>query len=209
MADSLDPDDLLARWMAYHLAELVTAAESDATVEQQSQIVDTILRIWTHRQYLRPPPMGDFTSVLAALDRLGDTSPWAYSRLSLETLLPDSAADAALVNTAVELERLTRETLLRLIWLAAQDASDATEAWLTLSDQIEETLESRVSSTLRRRRLATDKSEEAGLEFDGDPADDSVAIEARHVSDEAHADNLRAMARLLNRLAEQLAPTVR
>jgi hypothetical protein len=71
--------------------------------------------------------------------------------------MPDrSIAGLPLVATCAELERLTRETLLRLLWLAAQDATEKNQEWLEAADKIASNLESEVSSTLSRlqRRVA-------------------------------------------------------
>ena len=161
LAAHFDDHDIVGQWMAYHLAGLVQAAQDDAnaTVEQRQQIIETILKVWSHRSdYPRPAPLEEFDSVLAALDRLGDDSPWRFSRLfDPETKAPEpSTPGLPLVATAAELERLTRETLLRLIWLAAQDAKERNQDWLEVADKVVSNVESDVTTTLERlqRRVA-------------------------------------------------------
>jgi hypothetical protein len=174
LAAHFEDHDTVGRWMALHLAELVTAAKDPATttVEQRQQIVETILKVWTHRPYYPSrAPLEEFSSVLVALDRLGDDSPWKFSQLfNADTKIPDqSISGLPLVATCAELERLSRETLLRLLWLAAQDAKEKNQAWLEAADKIASNLESEVSKTLERlqRRLARRRIRVA----EGDPRD--------------------------------------
>lgn len=161
LAAHLEGHDIVGRWMAHHLAELAVAAQDDTTttVEQRQQIVETILKVWTHRRFFPGrAPLEEFSNVFAALDRLGDDSPWKFSRLfDANTQMPGSSSNSGppLVTTAAELERLTRETLLHLIWLAAQDAKDKSQEWLEAADKVASNLESEVNTTLSglRRRL--------------------------------------------------------
>jgi hypothetical protein len=149
-----EDNDLLGQWMAHHLAALLTAAEADTTtVEQRRSIVDLILKVWAHRRsFERHPPLDEFTAVLTALDRLGDDRPWRFSRpFDLDIALPDPDADAPpFAQTALELERVAREAIVHLLWLAAEDAKDKNQAWLTVADAVNTTLESDVVSLLRR-----------------------------------------------------------
>jgi hypothetical protein len=161
LAAHFEDHNTVGRWMAHHLAKLVLAAQDDVTttVEQRQQIVETILKVWTHRRYYPDrPPLEEFSSVFLALDRLGDSTPWKFSRLfNAETEMPDpSISGLPLVATAAELERLTRETLLRLIWLAAQDAKEKNQEWLQAADKIGSNVESELTATLwrLRRRVA-------------------------------------------------------
>jgi hypothetical protein len=161
LAAHFDDRDTVGQWMAHHLAELVQAAQEHATttLEQRQQIVEIILEVWSHRRaYPRPAPLEEYDSVFAALDRLGDDTPWRFSRLfGSETRTPDpSTSDLPLIATAAELERLTRETLLRLIWLEARDARQKNKDWLQVADKVASNLESDVTRTLERlqRRVA-------------------------------------------------------
>jgi hypothetical protein len=161
LAAHFDDHDIIGQWMAYHLAELVRGAQDESTtsIEQRKQIIEIILDIWSHRShYPRPAPLEQFDSILAALDRLGDDSPWRFSRLfGLTTKIPElSTCGLPLVTTAAELERLVRETLLGLIWLAAQEAKDKDEEWLEVADKVATNLESDVITALERlqRRVA-------------------------------------------------------
>lgn len=255
LAAHFEDYDTVGQWMAHHLAELAVAAEntSTTTVEQRKQIVEIILKVWSHRQYFpNGAPLSEFSSVFAALDRLGDDRPWKFSRIfDADTEPPDpTASGLPLVTTAAELESLTRKTLLRLIVLAAQDAEEANPEWIEAADKVATNLESEVSTSLvrlqrqamTRRRLRPDNSPkdssanatksapgteatheggdaaegltESGAKDDetkitddpldlfspdDDPDDDPL-------SDTSHAQHLRAMASLLNKIADALTP---
>lgn len=148
-------------WMAHHLAQLIVAAQDDAstTVEQRLQIVDVILKVWTQRRYYPTrTPLEEYASVFKALDRLGDDNPWRFSRLyDADTKIPDaSTLGLPLVATASELENLTRETLIRLIWLEARDATNKNQEWLNVAAKIASNIETDVTTALSmlRRRVA-------------------------------------------------------
>ncbi len=224
LAEHLGNDsDILGRWMAYHLAELISAAQDEAaavTVEQRQQIVDTILKVWANRNRYPRPPMENYASVFEALDRLGDDRPWRFSGLFdyFDEGPAETIADLPLVTTAVELERLTRETLIVLIWRAAQSARDTNERWLTIADQLVSNEESVVTTTLRRLREqdrtadprtsmtdAADNTEESGF------TEDAAALFAQKTVDsdypltvENQRNRLHAMADILTRLADSL-----
>jgi len=174
LAAHLEDHNTVGQWMAHHLAELGVAAQDDATttVEQRQLIVETILKVWTHRRrYPGRAPLEEFSNVLVALDRLGDSSPWKFSRLfNADTEMPDPGTSGLpLVATAAELERLTRETLLRLIWLAAQDAKEKNQQWLEVADKVASNLESEVTTTLwRLRRQVARRALRLGV-VEGDP----------------------------------------
>jgi hypothetical protein len=203
-----DDRDLLGRWMAFHLAELVSADQHEPTVEQRLQIVDIVLRIWTLRHHLPVPPLEEFASVLAALERLGESSPWAFSRLGFRY---DSFGDGwALASLAQELEQLTRETLVRLLWLSAHKASEQNEDWLALADEIGGSLESGILSSLSRLRSELETAGAGESELDIDSPEQTVPPVSHgrhHISDQRHATKLRLMAKRLNDLADELAAT--
>lgn len=188
--------------MSHHLAELVTAAQTDATLEQRVQIIDLILRIWTNRRFLPDPPLAEYEPVLAALERLGNSQPWAFARIRLKSTSPRQA-EVPLVATAIELERLVRETVLRLIWMAACDASERNREWLELADEVASNLETEVGTVLDRLRSATGALELTSSGFDDSSGADE-SPERAVLSDEAHAANLRQMASSLLRASDAL-----
>lgn len=193
LAARFEDPDILGQWMAHHLAMLVVAAQDDSstTIEQRQQIIDTILKIWSHRWHFpRPGPLEEFKSVIIALDRLGDDSPWRFSRLFREepdTVVP-SAPNLPLVATATKLEGIARKTVMRLIWLAAQDAQHKNQEWLEVARQIESNLEVNVTAILEQiqhsygfRAFAIGGSDEDDTEMPvgniGAESEDEAAVE--------------------------------
>ena len=219
----LEPHDTLGQWMSYHLAELITAAENPGTsVQQRHEIVETILRIWTHRYYYPGfAPLAGFSGVLTALDRLGDESPWRFSRLPFDagTTGPAPSADGpTLVRTAADLERLCRETLILLLWLAAHEAETEAKDWLSVADELASNLESDATAVLRQLtnrfehqfRLADAEATNTEVDSDSD-ADQNSALTAEEdpteldpLSNFNTSKRLREMASLLNRIADSL-----
>ena len=201
--------DLLGRWMAHHLAELVSVARQRATPEQHLQIVDIILRLWSHRRYLPIPTLKEFEPVLAALTRLGDDRPWAFSKLGFGERLSLQALDDHLLPDALDLERVTRQTILRMLLLATRRAVVDNNELLQLADEIEETLETRAfRSLLGLRSLLEPKAEIAEIDaddiLDWEVADDdSVTVE--QMSSQSHAEHLRDMAARLIAIADKLS----
>jgi hypothetical protein len=199
LATHLENHDTTGHWVAHHLAELVVAAEDESatTVEQRLQIVQTVLKLWTRRRDLpRRAPLEEFSGVLAGLDRLGDRTSWRFLRLAEMIAGPPdpSTSGLPLVETAAELERLARETLLHLFWLAAQDAKEVNQEWLEVANEVAPNIETQVHTRLARLRgqLAGQK------QVDQPDHEDDPLSTANHVK------RLRAMADLLNRIADNL-----
>lgn len=205
--------DTVGHWMAHHLAQLIVVAQDDTTttVEQRRRIVETILAVWAKRRsYPARQPLEEYTNVFEALDRLGDDNPWKFSRLfNSETEVPEeNSSGLPLIATATNLERLTRQTLLRLIWLEAQNAKDKNEDWLKVADKVASNIESQITTTLetlrpraaRRRLRGTKENPRDTAETpDEDHAvaldEDSVLIENLETvdlvdSEPAHDDDL-------------------
>ncbi len=80
--------DTLGRWMAHHVAELITRADQASNVEDRAdaehRAVDTILRIWEHRAANdRINPLVEIAPVLRVLQTLAqENPPWSYARQS-------------------------------------------------------------------------------------------------------------------------------
>src|SRR4051812_3334958 len=93
LAERSADDDMLGQWMGHHLAALVAAAQDDAftTGPQRQEIVDLILKVWSHRHTSGGrAPLEEFASVFAGLERLGDERPWRFLRpLGENDMLPD------------------------------------------------------------------------------------------------------------------------
>jgi hypothetical protein len=76
----------LDRWLAHHLAELISEADRAAGPEKaaaERQAVDLILRLWSTRRALpaRADPLGGYRDAIAVLGRLlPDADPWSRYR---------------------------------------------------------------------------------------------------------------------------------
>lgn len=193
----LDQQDTLGHWTSYHPAELITAAETPGTsVEQRRETIETILKLWTHRCYYPGSgPLADFSGVLTALDRLGDDRLWRFSPLPFDapTTGPASSADAPrLVQTAAKLDQLCRESLIRLLWLAAHNAETEARDWLGVADELASNLESDATAMLRRLCLKLERyveRENASAEASrADPRHDT-GNESSQGTDEAKEDS--------------------
>lgn len=77
---------VLDRWLAHHLAELISEADRAAGPEKataERQAVKLILRLWRNRRALpaRVDPLGGYRDAIAVLGRLlPDADPWARYR---------------------------------------------------------------------------------------------------------------------------------
>jgi hypothetical protein len=88
----LEPDgDTLSRWLAHHLAELISKAEAEPDAVQrhaaEDRAVETILKLWDHRRELpgRAYPLNEYQDAITALGRLRpESNPW--TRLSQDPL---------------------------------------------------------------------------------------------------------------------------
>jgi hypothetical protein len=186
--------------MAHHLAALVVAAEDEnVTLKQRTEIVDTILKVWAARKtYPGEVPAYQLDLVFSALDMLGDDRPWRFSRLrNVEGLATDDA-EIPLAVMAVNLERLTRETLLALIWLACQDAIANEAHWLEAAEALGESIEDELATSTRRisRRLLDLTGD---VEWNPESQDDEKTVKTAVIT-----RRLRAMSVELITLADEL-----
>jgi hypothetical protein len=78
-----DSNDTLGRWMAHHVAELITATEEAESEAEKAVVgeraVETILKLWAHRTALpgQAYPLAQFGEILELLSKLTpDANPW-------------------------------------------------------------------------------------------------------------------------------------
>lgn len=203
LAAACEDHDVTGQWMAHHLAALVAAADAavDVTVEQRMEIVETILKVWGARRKIPGQGPGyELDLVFSALDMLGDDRPWRFSRLQeyAGELNAAERAETPLVVKAVSLERLTRQAVLALVWLACQDAASRNEDWLVAVADAMAPLEDELTATTRRVQRSL-------REFIGDaPFHGLDAEEKTEVNTSVLALGLRAMADELSGLADEL-----
>lgn len=81
-----DRGAVLERWLAHHLAEVISEAErvvGPAKAASEAQAVDLVLKLWIHRRALPEPvdPLGGFRKAVEVLGRLvPEADPWAHFR---------------------------------------------------------------------------------------------------------------------------------
>jgi hypothetical protein len=212
LAARFDNHDIVGRWMAHHLVELVTLAEhgSAITVDQRQEIVDLILKVWAHRRYYSGDDLlNEYSAILVVLERLGDDAPWKFLRLFDGHEGPDpGGASPASLRAAIGLADVARDTVIGLLWLATKDAEHNNEGLLAVADEISLTMESAVTRRLKRlrrmtsmrRRLPTEDVEHSDVEVE--PPDLSL-VDDEMINNDL-ADRLRRTADELNRIADEI-----
>lgn len=128
--------ELPSRWMAHHLAELITAAQTasgEPKQQAEDRAAELILKLWVNRRAL-PTPADPLHGHLAAIKTLGamlpDADPWhRFQRSSNDdALLRDMFV--ALVNLVLGGLLLTRGGEMRRIEDAEWDALSEEEQFL-------------------------------------------------------------------------------
>ena len=86
--DLKERGQVLERWLAHHLAEVMAEADEavePAKAELEARAVDLILKLWTHRRAL-PEPIDPLDGYRKAIDVLGrlmpEANPWRHFRRS-------------------------------------------------------------------------------------------------------------------------------
>lgn len=164
LASSLEEWDVLGRWMAHFVAELISAvdaADGDAEVgAAKARAAEEILRLWSHRSTMpRPYPMESFDRVFAALDRLELRAPPCRLSRYFGDDAPTEAdlAVVPLLEVAARVDDDLSDVVAWLISEAAAAAADAEAPWVQIAVEIGEDKSARalrrLMSVTRRRRL--------------------------------------------------------
>lgn len=174
IAGSLSQSDVLGRWMAHHLSDLIIQAENatGAEADVRREATTAILALWDHRAAFpsSAPPLGAFEPAFRALERLSEPQdPWSFYRMFPPGREPseDDMVGAPLLRVALSLEENVRGIAGEIVALAAQEAADKEAKWLKLSEHLEED-EQRASRDALLRLART-------LETYTDGADDDPA----------------------------------
>ncbi|MFF4467433.1 hypothetical protein ACFY13_49490 [Streptomyces mirabilis] len=178
IADSLSENDVLGRWMAHHIGDLIIRAENATGAETDGirrEAATAILALWSHRTAFpsRTPPLDAFEPVFAALERLsGPQDPWSFYRMFPPGREPseDDMVGAPLLRIALSLEETVRGVASEIVALAAQEAAGKEAKWLKLSEHLEEN-EQRAARDALLQLART-------LEMYTDGADGNPAVEA-------------------------------
>lgn len=156
IAHDLSDSDILGRWMAHHISDLIVRAES--APEQQShelrqQTTDTILRLWAQRATVpfEDSPTAALDAVAKAVQRLGDDKPWSFYNMFNRGDQPDSddMATVTMLKIALELEETVRDVVQHLVVLAAKEAEGRQSKWLRLTEHLAEDDERELLRRLR------------------------------------------------------------
>ncbi|MFJ1785507.1 hypothetical protein ACIOML_14500 [Streptomyces anulatus] len=146
IAAGLSAHDVLGRWMAHHIGDLIIRAESAPEAEADEirrETATAVLALWNHRATLPipSPPLDAFEPVLRALDRLSEPQdPWHFYRMFPPGSEPsdDDMVAAPLLRIALDLEETVRGVVREIVVVAAREAADREAKWLRLSEHVEE-----------------------------------------------------------------------
>lgn len=137
-------DDVLSKWMAHHIASLMTEAEQaqpgPPRAEAERACMEGVLRLWTHRSVL-PNGSRPFESAESALNTLTKLDPTVpdnfYFRLRDRHDESDSVEDVKWLRSAEALD-LAARTLIRfcLGQVVTKDQSGLTE-WVELTKRLD------------------------------------------------------------------------
>lgn len=144
LAAGLDESDVLGRWMAHHLSELIFRARN-APIEERiaanQEAERAILRLWEHKTSLNMVhrPFENLAPVFRALTRLSEPqNPWDF----YDTFhggaepTPKEAETNALLKIALRIEHDMREVVRELVVAAAATAAEREQEWLKHSEHL-------------------------------------------------------------------------
>lgn len=172
--------DVLARWMAHHVAECITKAEETADASDMAAAADAILGLWDHRHSLprRSRPLRDFEAIFDTLAKLDPSNHFTrYYRATRE------AAEAA------EKDKETKQ------WLDLAEGVDVTARFL-----IREFLEAAAESADQDIGTWIEAARAAGLEPELDLRTIRVLTEQESVPIESEDESVKRAEKLLEKL---------
>lgn len=145
LAEDLESNDTLGRWMAHHVAELIAQAEAvddSGKREAQERCAREILNLWAHRREYpgSKRPFEEYESIQRALERLDPEQPqWSFFRNFGDAEPTIDAAPSnvkALLTAALELERQAAKTTRLLVHKAVSLTTRSEAAWFTAASHI-------------------------------------------------------------------------
>jgi len=149
-----DSVDTLGRWMAHHLAELISNLEKaspDSRYEKEAEIRAAILDLWAHRYSLpnKTRPFADFVPILRALESLDPEV--SESRFMMKYQLPDSDGDESVetknwLQMARSLDSGARKLINFCIQQAAAGSLNSAAEWVqaAVNADVDDVLEVRI-----------------------------------------------------------------
>ncbi|MGX4802064.1 AVAST type 3 anti-phage proein Avs3b [Bradyrhizobium guangdongense] len=136
--------DILGRWMAHYLAELITEAETasgDERLAKMEKCHEVILNLWKHR-YEMPTgkrPFGSMEPILRALESLDPENPFhRYYRTERHALDASKDEEArSWIELADGLDSTAKILVRYCLSQAALSAKDKTKEWLALAEAVD------------------------------------------------------------------------
>ena len=180
LADALDEGDVVGRWLAHHLADLLTRCEASPDDQELARTTrEVILKLWEHKSAggFRRPPYGHLAPVLDAPARLEpEPAPWRrYRTFSDDEKPPEGALERyPVLKTACRIDGEVGDLVRLAVAVAAMEATSAEEPWVIAGsalaaneqDRAVRAVEQLVRRVEIRHRLLVQDAEESE-----DPAD--------------------------------------
>lgn len=145
LAKDLDDRDLLGHWMARHISDLITRARAATGPDSDTirrEACDTILKLWHHRgdATLRSRPTHSIDIVIRALERLESPHSWQFYNTFRPEEAPDqnTMASISALTLALDLEETTRDIVLQVLHLAANEADNKEAPWIRATEHLAE-----------------------------------------------------------------------
>lgn len=132
-------DDVVAQWMAHHVAEKISAAEqapSDTRDAAVAACIDAIFKLWANRHTLPPymRPLRELEPLLRTIKSLGvdeADEPRFFSHAPHdEELVGATDKEKELLGFAIGIDHAARELIRYLLSAAAERSSEATRLLL-------------------------------------------------------------------------------
>ncbi|MCK1505679.1 AVAST type 3 anti-phage proein Avs3b [Bradyrhizobium sp. 18] len=135
--------DILGRWMAHYLAELITEAEtanSDERPAKMEKCHEVILNLWKHRYELPngKRPFESMEPILRALESLDPENTFhRYFGTARHAVGPENEEARSWIEVADSLDSTARILVRYCLSQAALSAKEKTKEWLALAEAVD------------------------------------------------------------------------
>lgn len=134
--------DILSRWMAYYVAELIHGIETandESRASQLSKCADAILELWKYRATLPRGgrPFEDLDAILRALENLGSESqrPRYYPELLAQASETEERSEASeWIRKALSLDEAAKICIRYCLTRASRSSVDRARPWIELAE---------------------------------------------------------------------------
>lgn len=170
-------NDILGRWMAHHLARLLTEAEAATGEEKEAleqRCFEAVLAIWKHRNCLpnglRPlEPAERLLGIVEALDSDAPKSMYSPAAMQWDDLdLPDQPTDEETQRLSLvwQFDRAARFVIRHLLGRMVEDLPEDTREWVRRAQAA--SAEGPDTITIRRLLLASGAADAAKSRKEGE-----------------------------------------